>query len=314
MKTEKLTPRASSNPPILFVVFNRPDTTRLVFEAIRQARPEKLFVAADGPRSDYPGEVDKCRLVREIATSVDWECELKVLFREQNLGCQVAISSAINWFFQHVDEGIILEDDCKPNASFFPFCQELLERYRYDKRIFLISGANFQHGRKRTEYSYYFSHFAQIWGWATWKRAWDYFDFDMTLWPLICEGKWTDDIWPKSSQKLFWINHLNSINKGRLNSWALRWAFTVFANNALSILPNVNLVSNIGFGNESGVHTTTKNSLVHNLPAEQLTFPLKHPPFMIRDKVADDYTYKTLYSSSFLRRIKNKIKKIIDRG
>jgi len=165
--------------PILFLIFNRPDTTQKVFNAIRKAKPKQFFIAADGSPPDREGEIEKCQKSRKIATSVDWDCEVKTLFRDKNLGCKIAISSAIDWFFENVEEGIILEDDCLPHQSFFWFCQELLEYYRNDTRIMHISGDNFQFGRKRGEGSYYFSKYSHVWGWATWRRAWKCFDINM---------------------------------------------------------------------------------------------------------------------------------------
>ena len=164
--------------PVLFLVFNRPETTRRVFEAIRTAKPSRLYIAADGPRLEREGERANCEEVRKIALEVDWECDVKTLFRDENLGCKRAVSEGISWFFEHEDEGIILEDDCLPDRSFFSFCKDLLERYRHDTRIMVISGVNFQQGRKRTEYSYYFSIYPHCWGWATWRSAWNCFRED----------------------------------------------------------------------------------------------------------------------------------------
>ena len=172
--------------PVLFLVFNRPDTTEKVFEAIRQAKPQKLFVAADGPRGNRLGEKEKCEQVRKIATTVDWDCEVKTLFREKNLGCKFAVSSAIDWFFKNVEEGIVLEDDCLPSQSFFWFCQELLERYRNDERVMLIGGNN-RGVDFLKNHSYFFSKYVQIWGWATWRRSWEKYDSKIRKWKLVKE-------------------------------------------------------------------------------------------------------------------------------
>ena len=162
--------------PVLFLIFNRPETTIQVFSAIKKAQPNRLYIAADGPRPEYPDEVNHCKIARTIATNVDWDCEVKTLFRDQNLGCRLAVSQAIDWFFEQEPEGIILEDDCLPNQSFFWFCKELLEKYRNETRIMHIGGTNFQFGKNRTNYSYYFSRYAHIWGWASWRREWKYYD------------------------------------------------------------------------------------------------------------------------------------------
>lgn len=293
------------NTPVLFLVFNRPAVTDEVFKVIRQVEPRQLFVAADGPRREYPAEVQKCRKVREIATDVDWDCEVKTLFRDQHLGCQVAVSSAINWFFDNVEEGIILEDDCIPNQSFFRFCQELLKYYRDDQRIFVISGNNFQRGRKRTEYSYYFSCFNHCWGWATWKRAWRYFDFNMKFWPTVREGRWMRHIWPNYTHRAYWEDIFETVYRGNVNSWAYRWTFACWLNNGLSILPTVNLVSNIGFG-EYATHTKDRSHSAF-IPAKSMRFPLKHPPFMIRDNQADDFTQRRHFGATLVNLLKGKV-------
>ena len=158
--------------PILFITFNRPDTTKRVFEAIKKIKPKKLFISADGPRENKVGEKQKCLTVRSIFDNIDWDCEVKTLFQEKNLGCKIAATTAVTWFFQSVEEGIIIEDDCLPNKSFFLFCQKMLATYRKHEAIMHISGTNFQFGNKRGEASYYFSRCIHMWGWATWRRAW----------------------------------------------------------------------------------------------------------------------------------------------
>ena len=177
------------NTPILFLIFNRPDTTFKVFEEIRKIKPAKLYIAADGPRPNVIGEEEKCTASRNIIKQVDWDCDVKTLFREKNLGCKIAVSSAISWFFENVEEGIILEDDTFPTQSFFWFCQELLDFYRNDSRIMHISGNNFQLGKIRGEGSYYFSKYNHIWGWATWKRAWRFYDVSLNTFPIFVQRK-----------------------------------------------------------------------------------------------------------------------------
>lgn len=295
--------------PILFMIFNRPDTTKGVFEAIRKAKPPKLFVAADGPRPNKPGEWEKCQKVREIATAVDWDCEVKTLFRDTNLGCKVGVSRAIDWFFQHVEEGIILEDDCLPTQSFFWFCQELLEKYRYDERVMMISGDNFQFGRKRTDYSYYFSRFTHIWGWASWRRAWKHFDVNMKLWPEIRDGGWLNDWLGDKKSVEYWTQIFEKVYKGKIDTWDYQWTFSCWVQNGLSVLPNVNLVSNIGLGIES-THTH-KHSPLANMPVLPMGFPLKHPPFLLCDSKADSIVFKNICSSSFIRRVINRLVRIV---
>lgn len=278
------------NTPVLFLIFNRTDTTQQVFNEIRKARPKKFYIAADGPRADRKDEAEKCRMTREIIKQVDWECEVKTLFRDKNLGCRKAVSSAITWFFENVEEGIILEDDCLPDSTFFTYCEQLLEKYRDDNRISMISGVNFQFGNKRGEYSYYFSRYTHIWGWASWRRAWKYYDVDMAAWPEIRDNDMLSNIFRDRKRVEYWESYLEKTYSGKINTWDYQWAFTSWINNFLIILPNSNLVSNIGFGMEA-THTSAANKFA-NMQREKMKFPLKHPGYVIQDVKADRFTEK----------------------
>jgi hypothetical protein len=297
--------------PILFMVFNRPDATRRVFEVIRNVKPLRLFVAADGPRENKTGEEEECSAVRQIIDEgITWDCEVKTLFRDRNLGCKVAVSGAIDWFFEHVEEGIILEDDCLPHLTFFGFCDELLNKYRDDKRIAQISGDNFQFGKKRTEYSYYFSCYNHIWGWASWRRAWKNYDVDMKLWPEVRDNGWLDDLLGNKRLTKYWTQIFERCYQGKIDTWDYQWTFACWIQNCLTILPEVNLISNIGF-NVDATHTSCENDKSANIPVEAMGFPLRHPPFMSRDVPSDKYTEKR-YLVSFIDKVKNKIRGIID--
>jgi hypothetical protein len=295
--------------PVLFIVFNRPDLTRKVFETIRKVKPSKLFVAADGPRVDYLGEEKLCAEVREITTSIDWDCEVRTRFHYQNLGCKRAVSSAITWFFENVEEGIILEDDCLPHPTFFRFCEELLEKYRYDDRIAQISGSNFLFGRKRTNYSYYFSRYTHIWGWASWRRAWKYYDEEMKIWPVVCNEGWLKDILGNRERIKYWRTNFQETFDGKINTWDYQWNFACLLQNALSIMPNVNLTSNIGFGPEAS-HTKSGGRF-ENMKLYPMEFPLQHPPFLIRDAQSDKFTDKVMFTYPLINKIKTKIKRLI---
>ncbi|KHG41634.1 MAG: glycosyltransferase family 2 protein [Aphanizomenon flos-aquae KM1D3_PB] len=295
--------------PVAFIIFNRPDTTKRVFEAIRQAQPPKLLVIADGPRADRPGEAEKCAAARAIIEGVDWECEVLTNYSNVNLGCKLRVSSGLDWVFSQVEEAIVLEDDCLPHPTFFPFCEELLERYREDTRIAVISGQNVQFGRKRTDYSYYFSRYNHCWGWASWRRAWENFDYDMKLWPFIRDNGWLKDILKDDASVKYWTKIFQDVYDGKINSWAFRWTLSCWLHNQLSVLSNVNLISNIGFG-EEGTNTKQSASIFSNMSTDNLEFPLNHPQFMIQDTNADEITQKTLYFVPLSSRIKAKIKKI----
>lgn len=275
-----------TNSPILLLIFNRPKTTAFVMEAIRAARPLRLYVAADGPR-DRPGEAERCGEARDIATAVDWPCAVKTLFRPQNLGLCEAVSSAITWFFESEEEGIILEDDCVPCSTFFRYCGELLERYRHDRRVMCISGDNLQRGRDVDQFSYYFSRCMHCWGWATWRRAWALCDRNMELWPELREAgmlkAWSDGYAPFEQ---YWTKIFDSVASGAINSWAYRFLFSCWAQSGLTCLPRTNLVANVGFGSEA-TNTGDAGSWLSNMPVIDIDFPLRHPPFVYRNVEAD---------------------------
>ena len=294
--------------PVAFIIFNRPDTTARVFETIRQAKPSKLLVVADGARQGKIGEAEKCTATRAIIDSVDWECEVLTNYSDVNLGCKRRVSSGIDWVFEQVEEAIILEDDCLPDPSFFPYCEELLEKYKHDTRIMAISGTNFQFGHKRTTDSYYFSRFPYIWGWATWRRAWKHYDVEMTLWNTIIDGGWLGDILQDDSAVKSWQQSFQAVYDGKIDTWDYQWTFTCWLQSALAIVPSINLVSNIGFGAEA-THTTNEVNDLASIPVESMLFPLKHPEFVVRDMQTDNYVQKTFYSA----KLSGRIKKFIDR-
>lgn len=279
------------NTPILFLVFNRPDTTQQVFAKIREIQPKQLFVAADGARAGKEGEEEKVAQVRKlILEGIDWNCEVKTLFREENLGCGKAVSSAITWFFEQVEEGIILEDDCLPNNSFFRFCEELLDYYRDDGRIMHISGNNFQFGKKVGNASYYFSKYNHIWGWATWKRAWEIYDYELKDF----QDRKNEISYPKKTEK-YWKEVFLGVSDKKIDTWDYQWTYCMWKKNGLSILPNKNLISNIGFG-FNATHTKDSNSIFGNIPTQNISFPLIHPKNILVSNSADRNTSKKIFS------------------
>ncbi len=301
------------NTPVAFIIFNRPDTTAKVFEAIRQAKPQKLFVIADGARADRTHEIEKCVQTRAIINQVDWECEVIKNYSDVNLGCARRVSSGLNWVFEQVEEAIILEDDCLPHVTFFRFCEELLERYRYDQRIASISGQNVQFERKANEYDYYFSRYNHIWGWATWKRAWQYYDFDMKLWSEIKQKDFLRDVLGDEKSIRIWTKVFqNMYDSNKYNTWDFQWQFACWVNNSLGIISNINLVSNIGFGADS-THTSNSKNQYSSIPVKAVNLPLKHPNFMFRDIQADRFTQETLFSylhPNLFQRFMLKLKRI----
>jgi len=296
---------------IAFLIFNRPDPTLKVFEAIREAKPPILMVVADGPRKDRAGEAEKCTATRKIIEQVDWNCQVLTNYSDINLGCRQRVATGLNWVFTQVEEAIILEDDCLPHPSFFPFCEELLDYYRNDQRIMVISGDNYQFGRNHTPYSYYFSRYNHCWGWATWKRAWKYYDIDMKLWPKIRDQQGLKFILEDNKSVKFWTNIFQKTYDGEIDTWDFQWTLACWLQSGLTILPNANLVSNIGFGPEA-THTTDSDNYAANLTVKEMCFPLQHPPIVIRHTEADDFTQRNHFdNNSFIRRAVKKTKKLL---
>lgn len=273
---------------VVLLIFNRPDKTAVVFEAIRRARPPQLLVIADGPRRDRTGEADLCAASRAIIENVDWPCKVEQCYADENLGCRRRVSSGITWAFQQVEQAIILEDDCVPHFSFFRFCEELLERFDHDRRVMMISGDNFLGGRRRTNDSYYFSRYAHIWGWATWRRAWTHYDVTMSRWPVVRDGNWLLDMLGHPGLSAFWTETLDRVYRGEIDTWDFQWVFTCWLQGAYAVLPQCNLVTNIGFDDDA-THTKAA-SVLSRIPAAKMGFPLRHPPFLIRDAEADRHT------------------------
>ena len=282
--------------PILFLIFNREDTTQRVFDAIRLQKPKYLFVAADGARKNKQGEAEKCQRVREIIKQVDWDCELKTLFREENLGCKMAVSSAISWFFDNVEQGIIIEDDCLPDPSFFPFCEEILDKYKEDTRIGHISGNNFLPDVIDKGYSYDFCSCSHIWGWATWRRVWKNYDVDFSFWEEQKNKR--NFLFRNKREEIYFSSFIPDVinNNHGINTWDTQYWFTLRVQNQLAVYPSVNLVTNIGLGDPNASHTTKKNKN-QSVPALCINFPLIHPQYIIRNKRIDDTTIKKLFFS-----------------
>lgn len=293
--------------PVVFLIFNRFETTARVFEAIRQARPPKLLVVADGPRPDHPGDAEKCARARSIIDQVDWDCEVLTNFADTNMGCKRRISSGLDWVFDIVEDAVILEDDCLPTMEFFRFCDELLAKYVHDTRVGMISGNNFGFKLYDSALSYSFSKHGLIWGWATWKRAWQRYhdvshfsDEELNLIKAnISDNQEFVDIWWKGAEAAI---------QGRLDAWDYLWGVARYANNFLTIRPKVNLVANIGFGEEA-THTKGQPHSMY-IATGRLEFPLTHPKFVAPDYVADKML-EAVFASRDQLKLSNKMKKWI---
>ena len=303
----------SFSTPVALLIFNRPDLTQIVFEAIAKVKPKQLFVVADGPR--FAAEAKKCEQARAVIDRVDWECDVLTNFSDTNLGCGRRPASGIEWVFSRVEEAIILEDDCLPVKSFFFFCQELLERYRNDQRIMAIGGNNFQSGQKRSAYSYHFTRYSGCWGWASWRRAWKYFDYEMKSWPefkrtgmlkMVCEDAYEHRLWTELFDSMY-------ETPDRKDIWDYQWKYACWSQNGLAIEPSVNLVSNLGLGRSDATHTTGKNPMLDQVSQTQEMGEIKHPPFVVRHRDADAYIFEYIAGGKEMRRNETLIGKLYNR-
>ena len=293
--------------PVVLIIFRRPDKTIQVLEKIRQVKPSKLFVICDAPRSEKPDEYEKCEKSRAIIDTVDWDCEVIKNYADTNLGSFWRIPTGLDWVFNQVEEAIILEDDCLPDITFFRFCEELLEYYKNDQRIMAISGDNFQLGNQRTQDSYYFSRYTHSWGWATWKRAWKHFDMEMSVWQEVRDKQLLRLILNSDRDVKYWTSILQD---SKIKAWDYRWTFATWLQNGLTILPNVNLISNIGFG-EGATHTVSMKNPWINLPTQPMSFPLRHPQFVIRDSIADKFTQDSVFNATLKNRLIRKLRNMV---
>ncbi len=270
--------------PVLLISFNRPNLTLQVFNQIRVYQPKHLYFAVDGYRDDVAGEKELCEQVEKLAQSVDWECKVSTRFSKHNQGMRLGVLNAINWFFDNEEKGIILEDDVLPDETFFSFCNEMLEKYRHDSRIMHVSGCNLQFGKKWGDGSYYFSHHANIWGWATWKRAWNMYDGELKTLPKFVENKHFSDILIGDMNK-WQLNFLLKRLFRKLNTWDYQWTYSVLSNSGLSITPNVSLVTNRGYGSNATTAFYTKTPL-ENITRGSMA-DIIHPSFVLANSKAD---------------------------
>jgi hypothetical protein len=281
--------------PVVLMMFNRPDLTERVFAEIARARPQKLFVVADGPRPERAGEAEKCAATRAIIDRVDWECEVLKNYSDINLGVGRRPASGLRWVFEQVEEAIIFEDDCLPHPTFFRYCEELLEKYRDDERVMHISGDNWHFDQKEKRFSYFFSCYCYSCGWASWRRAFQYYDPEIKLWPTLRNTSWLLDILGDPAAVEFWREKfdLHYATGIETTGWDWPWLFACWAHRGLSILPGTNLVSNIGF-REDATHSKRKDDERANVSTVEMMFPLKHPSYMIRDRETDQIIIEQL--------------------
>lgn len=295
--------------PILLVIFNRPDKVKKLIERLSEFQPSKLYVVADGPRDHKPEDAALCQAARQAATNVNWPCEVTTKFFDTNLRTtrpaeEYPVVQGIDWLFTENEIGIILEDDCMPDLSFFSFCTNLLEKYKDDERIMHISGDNFQDGQIRGDGSYYFSHFTAVWGWATWRRAWSHFHPAVADMDNFFKDQRLDQFPLSKKAKRFGTKSYRS--KGH---WDSLWQYTVLYANGINIMPNQNLVTNIGFG-DGATNTNKQDHPLANMPVQPM-ITITHPSKIEVDVEADQYYFDTVFFTPLLTRIRLKIGKIM---
>lgn len=288
--------------PVLLIAFNRPEITEKVFEKIAKSKPKKFYISIDGPRKHISTDTEKVQKVRKIFEKISWDCETNFLVREKNLGCKKSVSKAIGWFFEKEEKGIILEDDCLPNSEFFKYCEELLTRFEKNEDIYMITGDNFQDGRKRGEGSYYFSKLAHVWGWATWRRAWNNYDLDMKFWPEFRDSKKFKSIFKSKNAQNYFKTIFDLVYKDKIDTWDYQWTASMWYNEGMSVTPNSNLVKNIGFGPDA-THTKIETERTQNQSTSKI-LPLTHPFKIIRDYNADEYVFLNVFGGSKVNLIK----------
>jgi len=337
--------------PVGLMIFNRPQTTRRVLDAIRQLRPPRLYVSADGPRPHRPDDREKCAATRAVIETVDWDCEVFKNYSDENLGCGLGESSGFDWIFEHEPEAIFLEDDTLPHHSFFRFCEEMLARYRDDERVMHISGSNLLLRRGESGHSYHFSRYPFCWGWASWRRAWKFYDLKLAQLPEIAAEGWLKKILVEDEAVNFWMQNFESVyDQPHPHTWDYQWVLTCWLQNGLSVIPSANLVTNIGFGQDAthtmgltGVLRSALNkkqfarqsglpvlferfiklkpvnalmdkmveSPFSNVPLAEMSFPLRHPPFVVRDSTADDQLQRQNYQGGRMGAVKRRLKSLL---
>ena len=287
--------------PVAFIIFNRPETTQRVFAEIAKVRPRRLLVVGDGPRPSKAGEAERVAQTRAVIEQVDWDCDVVTDYAIENLGCKTRVSSGIDWVFGQTERAIVLEDDCVPSPSFFWYCEELLERYAKDERVFSISGDNFLGKRHPRHDSYYFSKYPHPWGWASWRRAWENYDVTMSAWPALRASGWLDRQFDTENERRYWSRTFDAVHAGNIDTWDYQMFFAAWRTESLNTVPAVNLISNIGFGVDA-THTKYRETGA-DMATGLLEFPLRHPSAVGRDVSADRVTNDRMFARPALRRV-----------
>ena len=284
------------NIPIVLIIYHRPDLIKNLVNALRSVKPKNIYVVADGPKA--PQDKAACDSARGMIKEIDWPCQIHKIYAKKNMGLRKRVVSGLDTVFKKEKWAIILEDDLIIDPSFFRFCDQLLKKYEKNDQIISISGNNFQFGKNEIKESYYFSRYVHSWGWATWKRAWDLYDDHLTDWTKLRHNNWLNTILSSRVLALYWTMIFDMVSAGQVDSWAYRWTYSAFKNTKLTIIPDRNLVSNIGYGTKA-THTTRK-SRVMGMETSKMIFPLKHPRRVQRNINADQQTEMVAYLSPII--------------
>lgn len=272
--------------PVLLLGFNRPDLLSTLLNALRDARLRELFISLDGPRPSNPEDAVRCAEVRRIVEAVDWNAAVHINAREENLGCGMAVSSGISWALSHVERVIVLEDDCLPDASFFRFCDELLERFADDERVMQIAASNWGASVERYGgYSYAFNAFAPVWGWATWRRAWELYEYRLDSWSRFKRSGLFEGIGISRRFRSMMGYEWDAVRAGG-GTWDHQWQYAVMRHRGLSVSPSHNLSVNLGFRADA-TNVNEPDYVFSHLPLESIEFPLRHPPEVALNPAVD---------------------------
>ena len=283
------------NIPILILGYNRPIHIRKLINKLRKIKPKYISLSLDGPKIN---EKDKknCQLVKNEIDKINWNCLIKKKFNLKNQGCRKSVRTAISWFFKNNEFGIILEDDCIPNKAFFLFCERINKIYKKNKKIFSISGSNFYN--KKIKNDYFYSKYNHCWGWATWRRAWKYYDDNLTFlnklkvsdkWKLLHESK---------VERRFWEKIFNNVKKKKIDSWAYVWTYSMWKNNGLTIIPKKNLIKNIGF--DLNATNSLKKEIKHlKVFSPKFKKILNHPEKLVPLKSNDIYVFNNHFQGKY---------------
>ena len=298
--------------PVLIITFQRSALLRRLIDALRPVSPQNLFISCDGPRQSCIDDLPRIAAVHAIIENdIDWPCNLHCHFSETNLGCSLGPITAINWFFNQVEHGIILEEDCIPNPDFLLYCTELIERHKHDQRIWCISGNSYLPSPPVAPASYFFSRYTLTWGWATWRDRWQQFDLLLLRWPALRDSGLFQQLFEDRYEADYWAEIFERTYRREepITWWDYQWFFAALSRGALTAMPVRNLVSNIGFG-EGATHTLNPDTPIH--PALPLG-PITHPDFVVRHRDADTYTYAHHYGGIRRRRLRTLQARIVRR-